>query len=195
MPNVTYHAYTTWQAEKSNLLWKDSVSNSNAIDFRGIRRICCALLYLYSHFDRIKEKRFPSADRAAAQKESSARFVYSNTSAHSSRSAFEKRGDWTGWRARWNLRLTRDTRRMYSTCRRCQTVKRPQDTPDRVAMSIASYVGVTQVSPKTLYNERESILSTNLRLIGSLSRSLFSAFCVFFPLLRGFYKKRFFFTH
>lgn len=34
---------------------------------------------------------------------------------------------------------------MYSTCRRCQTVKRPRDTPDPcIATSIASYAGVVQ---------------------------------------------------
>jgi len=58
----------------------------------------------------------------------------------------------TGWRARWNLRLTRDARRMYSTCRRCQTVKRLRDTPDPcVATSIASsYASVIQISLRTL---------------------------------------------
>lgn len=101
---------TMWQAEKCNLLWKDSVSARSRIKCDRFQRSMTyslrALVSLSSHFDRIKEKKnIFRRQIELQQKESSARLEYSNMSACSSRSAFEKRGDPTGWRARWNLHL------------------------------------------------------------------------------------------
>jgi len=177
--NIEYYMLVViWQMGKCNLLWEDSAVSTRSRRDRFQRYLLRALLYLYSHFDWIKDKEkertFPSADRAAVQKESSARLEYSSMSACLSRSAFKKRGDRTGWRARWNLRLTRDARRMYSTCRRCQTVKRLRDMSDPCIASITSYADVIQISLKTLY-EKNRPTPLYLRLITSFAIAI--SFC------------------
>lgn len=153
-----------WQAEKCNLLWKESVNARNRIKCDRFQRSMTyplrAVVSLFPFCDRIKEKKNVFRRQIELQqKESSARLEYSNMSA-CSWSAFEKRGDRTGWRARWNLHL-RDARRMYSMCRRCQTVKRLWDKPG-ISMSIASYILHPNFSEDLV--QRKSSFSTRLRL-------------------------------
>jgi len=175
--------YDRW--ESATCCGEDSVSTQSRLKRDRFQRNTYLLHAVVSSFPfwlnkrQEKKEHFPSADRAAVQKESSARLEYSSTSACSSRSAFKKRGDRTGWRARWNLRLTRDARRMYSTCRRCQTVKRLRDTPDPcVATSIASsYASVIQISLRTLWENRPSQCNCN-----RYHRLLLRSNCYLFPL-------------
>lgn len=125
----------TWQAKKCNLLWKESAQCSKPDQMRSISRRydvsvarCCIFIPILWSNKRKKKKIF-SVGRSSCGKRNRPPASNTRTCPRARLgSAFEKRGDRTGWRARWNLHL-RDARRMYSMCRRCQTVKRLWDKP------------------------------------------------------------------
>lgn len=166
MSNVKYYAYqynmTGWKVqpvvERIGQCSKPDQMRSILEEYDvSVARCCIFIPVLWSN--KRKKKNVFRRQIELQQKESSARLEYSNMSA-CSWSAFEKRGDRTGWRARWNLHL-RDARRMYSMCRRCQTVKRLWDKPG-ISMSIASYILHPNFSKDLV--QRKSSFSTRLRL-------------------------------
>lgn len=129
---------TMWQAEKCNLLWKDSVSARSRIKCDRFQKSMTyplrALVSLSSHFDRIKEKKKTfSVGRSSYSKRNHPPASNTWTCPRARLGQLSRNEATRQVDARDGICTLGNARRMYSMCRRCQTVKRLWDKPGRVS--------------------------------------------------------------